>query len=249
MKRIDALLVLLYIALSVAGAVSLWLGLLKSTWPAASQAFLWIGACLTLRLFARRYGAVGVTSAVAIAVAGFLFEAVGVHTGWPFGEYIYTGQLGFRLFGVPVAMAAAWLVVSGSAHLAAGFDRPWLRALVAALLATALDLLLDPAASQLLHLWTWHVPLRGAALFHVPVENFVAWFAISLLLQSVLCALAAQPGTSVQAGAALFLFAGIVVLFGAVVLHAGLVAPLVCGAVPWVIILLAARRQTSHPIT
>src|SRR5689334_14519765 len=41
-------------------------------------------------------------------LGGFAVEALGVATGFPFGTYVYSGQLGPKLLGVPLIIPLAW---------------------------------------------------------------------------------------------------------------------------------------------
>lgn len=40
-------------------------------------------------------------------------EWLGVHSGWPFGEYGYTSVLGGLIYGIPWSNFVAWFVVGG----------------------------------------------------------------------------------------------------------------------------------------
>ena len=80
---------------------------------------------------ARRCAAPAVLLAVA-GGGGLLVEAVGVHTGVPFGAYAYTGDLGAEVLGVPVVVPLAWtmmawpaLVVGRTLARAPGRGRGW----------------------------------------------------------------------------------------------------------------------------
>jgi uncharacterized membrane protein len=50
---------------------------------------------------------------------GLAVEALGVATGIPFGSYAYSGELGPRLFGVPLVIPLAWTWMAWPAWLAA----------------------------------------------------------------------------------------------------------------------------------
>src|ERR687889_607827 len=52
-------------------------------------------------------------------LGGFAVEAVGVATGFPFGTYDYSGQLGPKLLGVPLIIPLAWSWMAWPAWLAA----------------------------------------------------------------------------------------------------------------------------------
>ncbi|MGW4502206.1 carotenoid biosynthesis protein [Micromonospora sp. NPDC004336] len=60
------------------------------------------------------------TALVAVAmVGGFAIEALGVATGFPFGSYDYSGELGPKLAGVPLIIPLAWTWMAWPAWLAA----------------------------------------------------------------------------------------------------------------------------------
>ncbi|SCG47239.1 putative membrane protein [Micromonospora coxensis] len=62
------------------------------------------------------------TAAALVAVAtggGFAIEALGVATGFPFGSYDYSGELGPKLAGVPLIIPLAWTWMAWPAWLAA----------------------------------------------------------------------------------------------------------------------------------
>ncbi|MEV4491954.1 carotenoid biosynthesis protein [Micromonospora coxensis] len=62
------------------------------------------------------------TAVALVAVAtggGFAIEALGVATGFPFGNYDYSGELGPKLAGVPLIIPLAWTWMAWPAWLAA----------------------------------------------------------------------------------------------------------------------------------
>ena len=50
------------------------------------------------------------------ALLGWLIEVIGTNTGFPFGEYAYSGILGPGLFGTPVMIGVLWWVLIRSAY-------------------------------------------------------------------------------------------------------------------------------------
>jgi putative membrane protein len=121
-----------------------------------------------------------------LAAALFTVEFVGVTTGVPFGHYVYTDVLGWRVAGVPVAMALAWYVTVVCTWRIAQrlVDGPAGRsrirvALLSGVLTVILDVALEPMAAMVTRYWVW----EGDA---VPLENFAAWFAISFAAAWVL---------------------------------------------------------------
>jgi putative membrane protein len=109
--------------------------------------------------------------------AGFAAEAVGVATGFPFGAYSYTGALAPSLFGVPLVVAGAWMILIA-----------WVRQLSipiwgGAIAMTLFDLVIDPLAANTLGYWKWS---HAGPYFGVPLSNFAGWFCVSLLILAIL---------------------------------------------------------------
>ena len=107
-------------------------------------------------------------AAVLLAVAGgggLLVEAVGVHTGVPFGAYAYTGDLGAEVLGVPVVVPLAWAMMAWPALVVGRtLAAPRCRSRWSAARALAAwDLFLDPQMVDAGH-WTWAHPDPGLPL-------------------------------------------------------------------------------------
>ncbi|MCD1261027.1 carotenoid biosynthesis protein [Paenibacillus athensensis] len=173
---------------------------------------------------------------LAIALLAFGVEWLGTTTGMPFGAYVYTATLGIGLFGVPAAVAAAWVgvVVNTSLLIPRGVSRP-LRALTIGALATGLDLVLDPVAHAR-GLWRWD---ETAGLYGVPWTNFASWFAVGALLSLLLPQLDA---TEWQRRRAWRLYQGMLLMFGLLAVKEALWASAAIAAIA----LLAAERSLRH---
>lgn len=111
----------------------------------------------------------------------FGVEYLGQSTGVPFGHYTYTPVLGLTVAGVPVAISFAWYSsivnarrLAGRLSLVHGWSRIWPTALIAGIIAVALDLVLEPMAAFVHGYWVW----RDGS---VPVQNYAAWFALTVL--------------------------------------------------------------------
>jgi putative membrane protein len=148
----------------------------------------------------RTRGARTAVSLVAVAtLGGFAVEAVGVATGFPFGRYDYSGQLGPKLLGVPLVIPLAWTWMAWPAWLAAARLCPGRRAAriaVSAIGLAAWDLFLDPQMVAEGY-WTWRDPrpaLPGVP--GIPVGNYLGWLGFAVLLMAVLSAVpgANRPG-------------------------------------------------------
>lgn len=134
-----------------------------------------------------RFRLAGTVATAVIAVGSWATEHVGVITGWPFGLYRYNGVLQPEIGGiVPLAIPFAWLlVVPGSleiARLLVGQGRPLLQVALAALLAMVFDMVIEPAAVFINGYWTW---LESGPIWGIPTANFVAWFALALILAGI----------------------------------------------------------------
>ena len=117
---------------------------------------------------------------------GLGIEALGLHTGWPFGVYEYSPSLGADLFGVPLVVPFAWAMI---AHpilcVARRVTKNWVF-LYGGFGMMAYDLFLDP---QMVSggRWTWevtgsHVPFTP----EIPLSNAFGWLLSGMALIAVL---------------------------------------------------------------
>lgn len=129
----------------------------------------------------------------AIVVLAWGVECLGIHTGWPFGDYRYGSALGPQLYEVPVLIGLLWLLLlMGSMHLASRLSsNRWLKSTLAAALMTGIDFLIEPVAIRF-DFWNWY----GA---EVPWSNYLAWLATAFLL-SLLSSLDQSFGNNRTAG-------------------------------------------------
>ena len=120
----------------------------------------------------------------------FLFaltiEHVGVVSQWPFGNYSYSGDLGLKIFEVPLVVPFAWAMI---AHpilcVARRVTKNWVF-LYGGFGMMAYDLFLDP---QMVSggRWTWevtgsHVPFTP----EIPLSNAFGWLLSGMALIAVL---------------------------------------------------------------
>lgn len=118
---------------------------------------------------------------------GLLVEMVGLATALPFGQYTYGDGLGPRLFGTPVVIGLAWIMLAWPAWIAAGrlTDRRRTRVLVAAWTLAAWDLFLDPQMVGEGY-WTWADPTPGLpGVYGVPLTNHLGWLVVALVLMTL----------------------------------------------------------------
>jgi putative membrane protein len=185
----------------IAGAASAWLAgagvLAQIAYPLLSGAALRIATIVSVLLLAAastgHAGAVSGRRGVLVVVGvagglGLLAETIGVHTGFPFGRYAYSADLGPRLAGVPIVVPLAWIMLSYPCLLLG-------RRLTCTLIGTALtggvaltgwDLFLDPQMVAQGH-WRWADPTPSLpGVPGVPLTNYAGWLLISIVIISAL---------------------------------------------------------------
>lgn len=123
---------------------------------------------------------------LATAVLTWAIEAIGAATGYPFGDYDYTANLQPQLFGVPLVIPLAWLMMLPPAWVVAqtvvGLVPRWAFVLTSAAAFTAWDLFLDPQMVSWGY-WVWENP---SGYFGIPWLNYFGWFLVSAFLTIVL---------------------------------------------------------------
>ena len=130
----------------------------------------------------------------------FLFEHIGVLTGWIFGHYHYTEVLTPKLLGtVPLVIPLAYFMVLYPSYLMAnliirgrptgklqGWEWILLTSLLTGLIMTGWDLVMDPVMVHSVKAWVWE---RGGDYFGIPFQNFAGWtlttFTVSVAFRSV----------------------------------------------------------------
>lgn len=127
---------------------------------------------------AARYGWGGILAFILIClVVSNIFENVSILTGFPFGHYHYTGDLGPKLFLVPLLIGPAYIstgylawvignVLVGDVRRGTGRFTLFATPFIAAFAMVAWDVCLDPTLSTILKFWNlagWRRLLRRPA--------------------------------------------------------------------------------------
>lgn len=112
---------------------------------------------------------------VAVFLAGFAVEVVGVRTGAVFGSYYYGDAFGAKLFGVPFVIGMNWSALCfASATLVNHYFRSYLlKAMIAAAVPVSIDFLIEQVC-EMFDFWYWQNS-------QVPLQNFIAWYVCSFL--------------------------------------------------------------------
>lgn len=116
----------------------------------------------------------GIKLAAILGVYAVLVETVALLTGIPYGRFVYSEHLGFKLpGGAPWTVAFAWTPLILCAYTAARslFVSRLSRIVCSTLLLLAFDFVIDPGA-VLLGFWQYQ---GGGIYYGVPVSNFVGW--------------------------------------------------------------------------
>ena len=105
---------------------------------------------------------------------GFIAELIGTKTGLLFGDYSYGESLGYKMYGVPLVIGVNWalLIVSSASLVSTIKTTLFVRSVLAALLMTFLDVLIEPVAIKS-DFWHW---TNGS----IPLYNYISWFFVAL---------------------------------------------------------------------
>ncbi len=122
-----------------------------------------------------------------VVVVSNVFENLSIITGFPFGHYYYSDNLGTKLFNVPLVIGAlycapgyfAWTLarqlLQAFTYRPRGSD-VYFVPLIAAFVMVAWDMSMDPVRSTIERSWIWQ---DGGAYFGVPFTNFVpGWLLV-----------------------------------------------------------------------
>lgn len=149
------------------------------------------------------HGVRSLVVAGAIVVVTFLVEVLGSRTGFPFGEYDYTGALSPQLFGVPVVVSFAWAGITLTVHgalrdISVGSPRTAASARITtmALAITAWDVFLDP---QMVGEGYWRWEPASPSFRGIPLVNYLGWMltaGVTATLALIGCGPVRRPASS-----------------------------------------------------
>lgn len=142
-----------------------------------------IQSFIVVFLLARSLGILKtVVISVQILFLTWLIEAIGVYTGFPFGNYQYTNRLQPQILGVPILIPFAWLMMlppSWAVACRITHGKYGIRfSVISAMAFTAWDFFLDPQMVSW-GLWRWET---HGLYFGIPLSNFFGWFISALLI-------------------------------------------------------------------
>lgn len=114
-----------------------------------------------------------------IYIASLAIEIAGVQSGIIFGSYSYGSGLGVKLFDTPLLIGLNWvfLIYSSSALVQQWKLKGFYRVIAASIIMVLYDLVLEQVAPKI-DMWSWEGD-------RIPLQNYIAWFVISLIFHAV----------------------------------------------------------------
>lgn len=159
----------------------------------ANAFFLILCGVLATFYFIRTFGkTLGTSISIFIFIMSMAAESLGVHYGWIFGQYNYSGDFGYKIAEVPIGIGFAWVMVVAVTHvLSAQFLKKmndsllkWFAySLIGAVIAVLIDLIIDPVAYLVKGYWGWE---GDSFYYQVPLQNFSGWFFVSFFFHVLL---------------------------------------------------------------
>lgn len=143
--------------------------------------------------------------AITFAIS-WAMESTSIATGFPFGHYHYTDNLGPKLGTVPLLIMPAYFAMCyvswNLAHVMLDhFGREIAGHLkvaipvVAAFIMVMWDLCMDPSRATVAQAWIWH---DGGSYFGVPFVNFLGWYLTVYLIFQAFALYAVKQATNVR---------------------------------------------------
>ena len=134
-------------------------------------------------VFGPRYA---ITFTVVTFVYALGIETLGVKSGWPFGRYHYSSTLGIQIFGVPLLVPFAWMMLAYPLLIAARRAAAHWVFLYGGIGLMIWDLFLDPQMVDAGR-WSWklvgpHVPFEPM----IPLSNAAGWLFAGMGLMALL---------------------------------------------------------------
>jgi putative membrane protein len=169
-----------------------------------------------------------VVSFFVLSLFALAIEYTGLVTGWPYGHFEYTGELGARIFGIlPWTVGFSWtpLMLGAVAMVYPFTHSKTLRILLPVVVLVVFDLLLDPVAVSV---GMWQFAEQGI-YYGVPFRNFVGW-GISGLIGSQISYFLFSHATAKQIAGLGTSFYISIALWTLVALFRGLYIPALVGA-------------------
>ncbi|TVR41077.1 MAG: carotenoid biosynthesis protein [Bacteroidia bacterium] len=177
-NRISKLVKIFFVIYYSVGVTGLTLTATRELFISLMPLSLLLSSAILL-LFHRHWRKTHVIVFISIAIAGYLIEVLGVHTGQIFGSYSYGRALGFQIAGTPLLIGLNWLMLTYCVYAILEDTKLFwpIKALTASALMVLYDIAMEPVAIRL-DMWSWGGP--------IPLQNYQAWFIISMIFLTVM---------------------------------------------------------------
>lgn len=232
------LLYKLYIIWFAVGLVLVGFDLIPPWLEWANSVFLILAGIVALHYATVTFGKRrGIALCIAIGISTFAIEGLSAHYDVFFGNYDYTKLFPPLLFGVPIGIGFAWIVMIMAGHtLTVHVRGRLLKIVLASLYVLALDLVLDPVAYVAKSYWIWH---SDSAYYGIPWTNFAGWFVVAFMWQLILQAMPVKQHTIRKRMR--FVFRSIIILFVWLALLNGLYLAVSVSVLSFVVITIVRR--------
>ena len=143
-------------------------------------------AVMILHSYLAHGGHYAATFTVITFAYSLAIETLGVKSGWPFGRYHYSHTLGVQLFGVPLLVPFAWIMLTYPLLLAARRAAARWVFLYGGIGLMIWDLFLDP---QMVDAGRWTWKLVGPRVPYepmIPLSNAAGWLFAGMGLMALL---------------------------------------------------------------
>ena len=181
-----------------------------------------------------------------IFIGSFLLEYVGSSYSVLFGSYHYTHYFAPNLFGVPIAIGFAWIMVIATSHAIVHSLRipyRWIRAILGGLLAVVFDLVLDPVSYKVKEYWLWE---ESGFYYGIPASNFTGWFITAFCLLLVIDLFKAGKIDLLWQKRMIFLYSLMIMMFAFIALLNSLYIAGVLPLIVLAILLFLLKRGESY---
>lgn len=154
-----------------------------------AQSQVWLSGVVLFIILGRGRHLNWLAGFVAVYVLSLSSELLGTTTGFPFGDYEYSGLLGAKWFShVPYLIPLSWFTMALPSFVLVertlSDHLPMVgRWMLSALLLTSWDLVLDPAMSFLVPYWLWG---QAGSFYGMPWINLAGWFVTGFVLSAAL---------------------------------------------------------------
>ena len=155
----------------------------------------------------RRYGWKDLAVFFAIsAIFGMFYENLSIATGFPFGHYHYSDQLGPKFIYAPYILNIAYfqmlymswtlahVVIDNYSNRLKG-SYVVVQPVIASFIMVMWDMVIDPHMATMSGHWIWHT---GGAYFGVPFVNYMGWFLCVYTMNQTFALYMARKNTAMS---------------------------------------------------